>query len=532
MNAQPSQTLHCPKCRAAVRARAEHAGKRLKCPKCGGVIKVPGALAVAGDDEQWFSLEEPSLKEDASAETANAEALPRAEPIVGDASETSPADPPSRSRGDQAEAAAAENASTDDWLSDLPPMEDSGDDSSAPSAGSIGDFSDSDLAALQSYGGWEDEDSDLSDAKGAGPGVGPGSPVAAGPPRNGEPPATDPEALRELDEATEYRAKCPVCESMHYVTKRQAGTTIRCDDCYTNFQVPPPPKVKPKTKVRRDDGPSFRLAEVDAKKKSEVAPGSKSAEEYLRAAEDEVLEDTDPHADYETPDLVLWLRETFGIFRDPSVVMYWLVIALIGALPGAVLLMLDSAIVLILFNIVALVYGAMTLVTAFAILEAVANGESRVDEWPTFDVTEWIDQFFLVAVAFVLSSAPGFLLGSLLFGGGLMALAMTMFSQFLFFPYVLLSILDNGSVLMPISSDVTKSVTRCFESWGALYFSAGLLFFGQFVIYVTLALMASQAVMIFVDAFLTVGFVYLYFAMIGRLAYRIGQSVNSQVDRD
>jgi predicted Zn finger-like uncharacterized protein len=36
--------ISCPSCQAALRIREEHAGKRLKCPRCSAVISVPASL--------------------------------------------------------------------------------------------------------------------------------------------------------------------------------------------------------------------------------------------------------------------------------------------------------------------------------------------------------------------------------------------------------------------------------------------------------------------------------------------------------
>jgi len=103
---------------------------------------------------------------------------------------------------------------------------------------------------------------------------------------------------------------------------------------------------------------------------------------------------------------------------------------------------------------------------------------------------------------------------------------MMMFALFLLFPFVLMSMLDSGSVFVPFSAEVTKSVTRCQEQWGVLYLSSGLLFVGMFVFYLICFFLPPIAAVVFVN-FATVAALFTYFSMLGRLAYAIGYAVNA-----
>jgi hypothetical protein len=47
------QTVNCPGCKGTFRVRPEQAGKRMKCPKCGGPIQVPAAAG-----EEWEFVED------------------------------------------------------------------------------------------------------------------------------------------------------------------------------------------------------------------------------------------------------------------------------------------------------------------------------------------------------------------------------------------------------------------------------------------------------------------------------------------
>ena len=80
-------------------------------------------------------------------------------------------------------------------------------------------------------------------------------------------------------------------------------------------------------------------------------------------------------------------------------------------------------------------------------------------------------------------------------------------------------------MFVPFSPEVGRSVTRCEEAWGGFYLSAALIFFGTFLTFFVASLfapVAAAAVCIFTA---TAG-AFIYFAMLGRLAKAIGQSVN------
>lgn len=328
---------------------------------------------------------------------------------------------------------------------------------------------------------------------------------------------------------TEYRAKCPVCGSVLFVRPQQAGRNIRCSDCHSQFVVPPPPMVPAaKPKVDLDRVATFQLSEPAGERDPHGAPGSRSAAEYLRAAEDAEVE-VDRSNDYDNPNMMNWLRGIFGIFTDPSVAAYWLMLSLLGAIPGMIAVAIGHPVVILISLTLIVVYGSLVVACGFAILESVAGGQRRVDEWPVFNPAEWIGQALTAMAAIALSGIPGMVLGYPIFGPHLGSVALVMFSIYLLFPYVLLSMLDNGNPFMPVSSEVTKSVTRCKDAWGSLYFSAMLLFFFQFIAVAVFSLMPDVAA-VFFNCVLWVGLVFVYFAMIGRLAFEIGQPIKEETE--
>jgi ribosomal protein S27AE len=482
LNTDQKLNLNCPKCAASVRAAANLAGKRVKCPKCGSTIKVPGAAPVAGDDDDWLSLDQP-LKPD----TPDNRSAPLPDLV------------------------ASSSSAGNHWLDDLPELAPVNETPSSDPFGGLpafnaGDFNAGEMEALSSAGGFGG--THFGDAAASGEEIVPA------------------EVLTTNDVVTEYRAKCPVCESIHYVKPNQQGKEISCGDCYSRFIVPPPPKPVVKKKVDIQRAATFQLADVDAKQATYAGIEAKSAAEYLRKAEDEDIEE-DPNKEYETPQIGAWLRSMFGVFLDPSVLAYWAALSVLGAILSVLTVAIASPIVSIGAGVLGIVYIALVIACGFAILESAAGGEGKVSEWPVFDPAEWLGQCLFAVAALVVSAFPGAFLGYFLFSLGYGLLATTLISIFALFPFVLMSMLDNGSVFMPISAEVTKSITRCKESWGGLYFSSMILFFVYFVLVAMLGTLPSVAAAFF-DCFLSVGLIFVYFSMVGGLAFQIGQAVNGR----
>ncbi len=61
---------------------------------------------------------------------------------------------------------------------------------------------------------------------------------------------------------------------------------------------------------------------------------------------------------------------------------------------------------------------------------------------------------------------------------------------------------------------------------GGFYFSSGLLFVTLFLLFASLTA-ASASVAAVIAIFAVIGIAFTYFAMLGRLAYAIGQAVNA-----
>ena len=332
-------------------------------------------------------------------------------------------------------------------------------------------------------------------------------------------------AAMPVEYETEYRINCKVCGSLLYGKAEQAGKTIRCPDCHSDVVVPPPPKKKQQPTVRVEDAETFSFAETPLTQKPED-PFRKSATQLLDEAAQAEEDDPKPET-YDTPKVAAWAATVFGVFVQPGVLIHWLVLSTLASIVCGVVIKSKMVILVLTLIPLGLIFAGIVIGCGFAILQAVANGEKQVTEWPVFsDPGDWLSTLGVAIAAAFLSGIPAMGLSQLVFGqSGLVVAFITMLSIYALYPFVLLSMLDMQSVFKPFSPDVAKSVTRCEESWGAYYFSTGLLFIALFLIYVVASLSGGPAGAVIV-IFASVGATFLMFSMMGRLAYQIGQAVN------
>jgi len=475
------QSLRCPRCDAVVTVQDRDAGSRVKCPHCEHAFITPKIPATSNDDDDWLSLDDPMPGKPATPTHAGGKHSPKlaAEPPFGDGDEPIP----SRTRGT---GGGADTTDQDDLFGELKPI-------TAPRGGGFPDAT---------FAGFGSADADnLSDWD--------------------VPPAAAPTAAGS-EQPTEYRVKCNVCGSVMYAHLSQQGSTISCHDCHSDIRVPPPPKVKPKAKIDIENATVFGFEEPPAERRRED-PFRKSAADLLQSAERAEPEKTSD--DYDTPSMLEWGVKVFGIFTDLNVMVRWIGLSLIGSVPAYFALSFDNRILTLGLMIGGVFMGVILIACGFAILQSVANDEKSVEEWPSLDPLEWLSQAWVALAAIGVSGIPVFLLAQLLFDNSLIIVGLTMFSIYTLFPFVLLSMLDMQTVTVPFSPEVARSVSSSQEAWGGFYFSAGVLFFGLFLLFVISASMAPPVAGVVV-VMSTVAIVFTYFAMIGRLAFAIGQSVN------
>lgn len=465
MNQSSPIQLKCPRCDASLEFPGHLAGRRVSCGQCGAAVKLPELSSTSNDDDAWLALDTDLDEADGSVDV----------PLEDD---HSPAP----------------------YL--LPELAAGGASASTPTSGpnQPPPLSEADLAAL---GGFVDHQSSQP------------APVQR---------VVDAESVDDS-----FRVRCRVCDSLSYARRDQVGKKIRCPDCHTAIVVPPPPKVKPKYRPDIEAAATYTFSGSSDMPQRPADPFRKSAEDYLRAAEQ--AEDEPEDQEWELPNFGEWFSGLGKIFLDPAVPIHIILLSMLAFVPVSIAIWLEGderlvALGRMMLYAGAAIYGALVIACGFAVLQAVANGEQEVSEWPVFDPMEWLGQLALSICAAALAAGPALLLAHLLFPAGLATVAMGMLGLFVFYPIVLLSMLDEQSVMVPFSTDISKSMMRSPDQWGAAYLASGILFFAMFVAYMFSSVVPPLAGAL-VSIVVTVAGVFIYFAILGRLAYGIGHAVNA-----
>ncbi len=511
-----TEIVHCPKCNAAVSVAPQQAGQKVQCPGCLKAFLAPSVIAgasggAAGDDDDWLNLDE-SPQADSQPQSAPPKQSSANPYLTSPATSSSPnAKTPTIDQNNDdifddveviEEVTGGFGDDPNDLFAGLPPLEEysvkpnTGQPASSSSskATSTGSFADDLLAGAFDDALGDGLESEL-----------PGD-------------ITADEKDREFEK--EFRIRCTVCGSVLHVSAHQSGQTIKCDDCLTAIKVPPPPKKKPTAKPKSERSVMFEGMPSDTPKRPSD-PFQSSADELLKKAAEEPDEEFKP--DDDGPDTIGWIKSVLGIFLDPGVIIHFVALSILVGAPAA-LVAYYPMLAVGAFPL-AMMGAIMTVTCGFAIMFSVANGHGRVDDWPTVDPTSWFEAMLPAIAATAIAVAPAFAVGAIFNATVVIRVAFILFSIYVLFPFILLSMLDNQTITSPFSADVSKSVTKCQEDWGTLYFTAGLLF-GLLFLYFVVTEMTPISIAIGVSLAIAISF--MYFAMIGRLALAIGDVVDLQ----
>lgn len=529
------KSLQCPRCNGSVSIADNAAGKRVKCPHCEQDFLAPGItpdINTEDDEDDWLTLNDSNTPPRPSA-TNSGFPDPKA-PSLAASSETEQTEPKNDTQlPDDDDSFFSESSLPPIQLPDAPAtsptqtgstssqsMNRSGPEISAADEELLSQFTDTALPAAYAKPPVKKNTLDAIRTLGASAAtIGSDSTTSASPP---------PEAA-SVEYETEFRVTCKTCGTILYAKAVDTGKTTKCSDCYSEIVIPQAPKIRKKPKLDIANAETFSLGENTPTEKNTADPFRKSADALLAEASRQEEEASSPIYE-DTPSVIEWVNKTFGIYKDPGVIMHWVILSVAAAIPTALLLSIEQESLQLLLTIGmmvgGLILGAITVSCAFAILLSVANGNEQVEDWPTMDIFQWLELLILVIGATGIIAIPMWTICYLTNCTGLLGIALVMFSIYLLLPFILLSMLDMGSVFTPFSPELARSVSKCQEEWGGFYFSSGLLFAILFL-FVALASSIAGSLGIVASIALSIFTTFAYFGMMGRLAYTIGQNINA-----
>ena len=161
-----------------------------------------------------------------------------------------------------------------------------------------------------------------------------------------------------------------------------------------------------------------------------------------------------------------------------------------------------------------LISTAMITSTLLVIVSESSEGNKHVQAWPR--MLDSMGDFFLFAVAGMVSAFPGWLVGELFVERFELKVLSVAVSMLLCFPIVLLSQLDISSMWAVVSPKVLRSMVRCPFSWLTIYVESAAI--------TAVCLASAYAGSLWLLVFVSMAGVLLYARLLGRLAWRLAEA--------
>ena len=343
-----------------------------------------------------------------------------------------------------------------------------------------------------------------------------------------------------LDDA-EYRIVCKVCGTAQYVSPSAQGMKVKCPDCFIEFKAPPPPKNwKPKAKKKLPVEAEMALAaEADFGDASRDQQRQDRTQDLLEKAADEITEEEEDRLYQADFDNAGFVQRTFGFFKDPLVIVQMIVYGFVfGGLFALIRLSLEDTesyfgrglllLSMIGGPLVGLLFALPMLSGGLLLIEAAANKQRYIREIPAFTIFDNFADLLVIGLALSAALIPGYLTGSFFAGDGGSAATIRiggmLASGFLLFPIFLLGMMDNGSVVNPVSGSVMRSIPAAAESWGGYYLKNGIAY--GFIFVVWAILLPKSPMLAGVAGFLLPTLIFFTCQQIGGLADAIGDSLS------
>lgn len=444
----PPIFIACPQCKAKLKAPASKVGTRIDCPKCNAKVLVPGVVPSSStqtDQEEWFPLEsskgnspEPKGTQQASPPSVFDDDLPDLAPMT-QASEGR--------KGGQAEQALRDALGTTEDLFEAPTENQT--TTTPKNAASKSKQVQIDAEAPQ-----------------------------ASTPKKGA--------------SRKYSVSCTVCKTMLTVRDSDAGTKVKCPDCFSMIVVPPPPVNKPADQARLDElDASMQLAPVEGNNPRIVSGASVDTKGILNKASKELeRERQEIEAVRGAFDSKEWLSRTFGFLSDTRLIVALVLLGLPFALvyyyfqaftPHSTQTQLsrivhrfrEDLLLTLAFPIQILLF-----ICAVAVIPKAANRVKRIDPWPFFN---HLKDYFAAACAafavFLITNILANLIGGIGSAVKIPVLLQDAFAEMLQWaslPILYLSMLETQNHLKPFSMSIIKSISLKPDAWGAMYMQTAI----------------------------------------------------------
>jgi len=331
---------------------------------------------------------------------------------------------------------------------------------------------------------------------------------------------------------------CGVCQTRVYATYGQIGQSMECPDCFTQNLVKEPPKTSKPTSPTMVTGMGYEMEPV-----REIQIIKSRGDDLMDKAEREVEQELEDEPKLpERPFLHGVFSYPFHLNVLPIIVGMVLAWAFsLGIIKFGLELQGHAAAVapfLMAGGAVALLLALFSsVVTLQKVLENTSNGDDETDIRPEggmFAITDWIVDGMPIMASFFVSFAPGCaIVNALQLGPEYFLLAA--FAAYFVFPVVLISMMENATILGIYSKPVLGSLREISGTWVKFYALSFLLFAPFCGTILGLAYLSAQSFdgrMITISLaaiFGALAFATAYCRLLGRLALVMADKILVQV---
>ncbi len=329
-----------------------------------------------------------------------------------------------------------------------------------------------------------------------------------------------------------YPIWCRVCDTLMHARESHIGKKLICPDCGAKTAVVEPPKEEPKKSPLVPDGQEYQL---DAAQVLPARPEPQFVPPVTEDPKDVLPPIREERRDRPRPPVLPILQGVAKMLVRSPVRPWFLGLSAFGMTIGGFMMVVVSAnpVAAIPFFIFAFFASLLGLAgfcsLCLAVLTESAEGNDRLYSPPGPVFLDWIGDVFYLLIPGVIAVAPPAILvrafgqtlpfeqqALVVLGGWLCA-----------FPFFLLSCLENGSPLEPLSPKIFGSVARRPIHWLLMVLASAGIFIAGGYAYVELMRVALERSLMFAlletPLFVAVGL--LYFRVLGRFAWWLSDSL-------
>ena len=318
---------------------------------------------------------------------------------------------------------------------------------------------------------------------------------------------------------------CTTCHSLLHAPEKDIGKKIQCHDCDGWNVVPRPRKTKRVNAPALDPAENMGIAEA-----ADTADQNRQdyAQRKLEEAHEELqrIEDEKPKMIDENTSLIGGVL-FFPLY--PNVIPVWAGLAVgmffVGAMIETINFFMDSGGHSMILSAAIAALGGMATITLMgtfaskllAVVEYTSSGQIDVEEFPQSDLMERAYALIIILNALALSFLPEIFGGSLGIRGLLGGITATFV-----FPVLLLSLLDSGSLWVPISGMVYGSIVKIPGKWVLFWLCSFVVLVSALAISLFLGAMNNLLISLLVASIVNAFALILYSRMLGWMAWHIG----------